>query len=53
MQAAARPAVREFVSRSEHRDRVGRAAHLIIVAGGRSRPKPKRPVADIVSEQRR
>ena len=23
------------------------------IAGGRSRPKPKRPVADIVSEQRR
>ena len=30
MQEAARRAVREFVARSDHRDRVGRAAHLIM-----------------------
>lgn len=30
MQEAARRAVREFVSRSDHRDRVGSAAHLIM-----------------------
>jgi plasmid stability protein len=30
MQEAARRAVREFVSRSEHRDRVAQAASLII-----------------------
>ena len=30
MQEAARRAVREFVARSDHRDRVGRAAHRII-----------------------
>lgn len=30
MQEAARRAVREFVTRSEHRDRVAHAAHLII-----------------------
>jgi hypothetical protein len=30
MQEAARRAVREFVSRSEHRDRVAHTAHLII-----------------------
>ena len=30
MQEAARRAVREFVTRHDHRDRVGRAAHLII-----------------------
>ena len=30
MQEAARRAVREFVARSDHRDRVKRAAHLIM-----------------------
>lgn len=30
MQEAARRAVREFVARSDHRDRVGRAADLIM-----------------------
>ncbi|MDB9845477.1 hypothetical protein OAC41_01740 [Acidimicrobiales bacterium] len=30
MQEAARRAVREFVARSDHRDRVGRAAQLIM-----------------------
>ena len=30
MQEAARRAVREFVARSDHRDRVERAAHLIM-----------------------
>lgn len=32
MQEAARRAVREFVARSEHRDRVGHAAELIMSA---------------------
>ena len=30
MQEAARRAVREFVARSEHRDRVGHAAHRVM-----------------------
>ena len=30
MQEAARRAVREFVARGDHRDRVGRASHLIM-----------------------
>lgn len=34
MQEAARRAVREFVTRSDHRDRVERAAHLIIDTHG-------------------
>lgn len=34
MQEAARRAVREFVSRSEHRDRVAHAAHLIVDTHG-------------------
>jgi predicted transcriptional regulator len=34
MQEAARRAVREFVARSDHRDRVGHAARLIVDAHG-------------------
>lgn len=34
MQEAARRAVREFVTRSDHRDRVGRAADLIMDTHG-------------------
>ena len=34
MQEAARRAVREFVTRGEHRDRVGDAARLVIDAHG-------------------
>ncbi len=34
MQEAARRAVREFVARSDHRDRVARGAHLILDTHG-------------------
>lgn len=34
MQEAARRAVREFVTRGEHRDRIGQAARLIMDAHG-------------------